>query len=149
MTRRSHNTWEISTTFNEYVLLAWGIFLRQQCDDHTNWHDSFMLLGYSHDPWSTRLLDMRVCLGMQIDDTSMTPTLESHLIRHPNILCLAMEVCSISQRSWDPLPMSRESWGTTHVPRISGNDHWPPRSSPWTLINTYPTKKWGTSLSYK
>ena len=52
----------------------------------------------------------------------MTPTLEGHLIRHPNILCPTMEVCFISQRSRDPLPMSRESWGTTHVPKISGND---------------------------
>ena len=54
----------------------------------------------------------------------LTNTLEGHHIQRTNIICLIVEGVSVmSWKSRDPLPMSWRSWRTTHILRISGDDH--------------------------
>ncbi len=99
----------ISTTASFWGrLTSLTVFLKRQSDDHTwlpefTWsQDDLMALGDFYNPWTVRLLNMRVHFRLQ-DDTNMTTTSKG---------------CPI----WHQRQISEIMGPTPHVSRISGRN---------------------------
>ena len=90
-------------------LISLTVFLKRQSDNHTWlsvstwWRDDLMTLGDFHDPWTVRLLNMRVYLRLQDNDTNMMTTSEGCPIRHQRqiseIMGPTLHVSGISGRN--------------------------------------------------